>query len=182
MPIYMIIVLDIVIIIHFSINCPTVICLPTVCYFSREATSEIYGPWVCLSSYTFISILLLAFPIYLLLLFQIYIIKNPKIFRWVLFPFILLASINLSIYHITLPKRDWQPLYASGCEYLLFVCRCRLHNLLGSPTGLITLVSQLREIPTVVVLHHPFLFGDAVSSNIMPQPTFGCFNKKESLD
>src|SRR3989337_1340768 len=36
MPIYMIIALDIVIIICSSINCPTVICLPTVCYFSQE--------------------------------------------------------------------------------------------------------------------------------------------------
>ena len=32
--------------------------------------------------------------------------------------------------------------------------------LLGSPTGSITLVSSLREIPTVAVLHHPFLFGE----------------------
>ena len=32
--------------------------------------------------------------------------------------------------------------------------------LLGSPTGSITLVSSLREIPTIVVLHHPFLFGE----------------------
>ena len=31
---------------------------------------------------------------------------------------------------------------------------------LGYPTGSITLVSSLREIPTVVVLHHPFLFGE----------------------
>ena len=30
--------------------------------------------------------------------------------------------------------------------------------LLGSPTGSITLVSHLREIPTAAVLHHPFLF------------------------
>ena len=30
----------------------------------------------------------------------------------------------------------------------------------GSPTGLITLVSSLREIPTIAVLHHPFLFGE----------------------
>ena len=30
----------------------------------------------------------------------------------------------------------------------------------GSPTGSITLVSSLREIPTVVVLHHPFLFRE----------------------
>ena len=32
--------------------------------------------------------------------------------------------------------------------------------LLGSPTGSITLVSYLREIPTTDVLHHPFLFGE----------------------
>ena len=30
----------------------------------------------------------------------------------------------------------------------------------GSPTGSITLVSSLGEIPTVVVLHHPFLFEE----------------------
>ena len=30
----------------------------------------------------------------------------------------------------------------------------------GSPTDSITLVSSLREIPTVVVMHHPFLFGE----------------------
>ena len=35
--------------------------------------------------------------------------------------------------------------------------------LLGSPTGSITLVSSLREIPTVVVLHHPFLFGEILT-------------------
>ena len=32
--------------------------------------------------------------------------------------------------------------------------------LLGSPVGLVTLVSYLREIPTATVLHHPFLFGE----------------------
>ena len=32
--------------------------------------------------------------------------------------------------------------------------------LLGSPTGSITLVSYLREIPTAAVLHHPLLFGE----------------------
>ena len=49
MPIYMIIALNIVITMHFSINCPTVICLPTICFlFEREASSENYGPWVYL--------------------------------------------------------------------------------------------------------------------------------------
>ena len=30
----------------------------------------------------------------------------------------------------------------------------------GSPSGSITLVSSLREIPTVAMLHRPFLFGE----------------------
>src|SRR3990170_8137514 len=52
MPIYMIIALNIVITMRFSINCPTVICLPTVCYsFEREASSENYGPRVYFLSY-----------------------------------------------------------------------------------------------------------------------------------
>ena len=46
--------LDILIIMHFSINCSTVICSPTVILMLlREATSEIYGPWVYLLSYKF---------------------------------------------------------------------------------------------------------------------------------
>ena len=45
MPIYMIIALNIVITMHFSINCPTVICSPTVLYvLKREASSENYSP------------------------------------------------------------------------------------------------------------------------------------------
>ena len=36
MPIFMIIALDIVITLRFSINCSKVICLPTVCVISRE--------------------------------------------------------------------------------------------------------------------------------------------------
>ena len=35
--------------------------------------------------------------------------------------------------------------------------------LLGSPTGSITFVSSLREIPTVAVLHHAFLFGEILT-------------------
>ena len=46
---------------------------------------------------------------------------------------------------------------ASGCY--LFVGAVYV-VLLGSPTGSITLVSSLREIPTAAVLHHPFLFGE----------------------
>ena len=67
--------LDILIIMHNSINCSTVICSPTIILMiSREATSETYGPRVYSPSY--------KFPIYFILqsLLSIYIIKIPKIF------------------------------------------------------------------------------------------------------
>ena len=44
---------------------------------------------------------------------------------------------------------------ASGC----YLCAGDVYMVLrGSPSGSITLVLSLREIPTVAVLHHPFLF------------------------
>ena len=47
MPIFIIIALDIVITLRFSINCSAVICSPTVEFaILREATSETYGPRV----------------------------------------------------------------------------------------------------------------------------------------
>ena len=45
MPIFMIIALDIIITMRFSINCSAVICSPTVIHaILREDTSETYGP------------------------------------------------------------------------------------------------------------------------------------------
>ena len=55
MPIFMIIALDIMITLHFSINCSTVICSPTVIIsILREASSETYGPGVYFPSYKFL--------------------------------------------------------------------------------------------------------------------------------
>ena len=57
MPIFMIIALDIIITLRFSINCSAVICSPTVLFaFMREASSETYGPWVYFPYYIFRSI------------------------------------------------------------------------------------------------------------------------------
>ena len=54
MPIFMIIALDIIITMHFSIICSVVICSPNVIYaIMREATSETYGPRVYFTSYKF---------------------------------------------------------------------------------------------------------------------------------
>ena len=55
---------------------------------------------------------------------------------------------------LTTPLTRW---VASGC----YLCAGAVYVvLLCSPTGSITLVSYLREIPTAAVLHHPFLFGE----------------------
>src|SRR3954464_10941079 len=52
MPIFMIIALDIVITLHFSINCSAVICSPTVIFsILREASSKTDGPRVYFPSY-----------------------------------------------------------------------------------------------------------------------------------
>ena len=60
MPIFMIIALDTVITLRFSINCSVVICSPIVIFsIFREASSETYSPGVYFPSY--------KFPIYFIL-------------------------------------------------------------------------------------------------------------------
>ena len=80
-PICMIIALDIVMTLHGSINCSTVICSPTVILMLlREATSETYGPRVYshhINLYHFIYLLCFYFAFYFLLC--IYLSKIPKI-------------------------------------------------------------------------------------------------------
>ena len=148
-------------IIWSSINCPTIICLPTVCYFSREKPlvkstapgSLLYHICLCdLFSFAFIFRSI-----------------KPKIqkyndviyFIWDLFiPSIIFLSRLFANFWRRYPKRIDNPFntwVASGC----YLCAGVVYVvLLGSPIGSITLVSYLREIPTVDVLHHPFLFGE----------------------
>ena len=81
MPMFMIIALDVIIIMHFSINCSAVICSPTIIHaISREATSEIYGPGSIFhyvaSPFHIVESRLLFFNLY----FPIYTTKIPKIF------------------------------------------------------------------------------------------------------
>ena len=53
-PMFMIVALDVIIIMHFSINYSAVIHSPTVIYaILRDATSEIYGPRASLPLYQF---------------------------------------------------------------------------------------------------------------------------------
>ena len=148
-------------IIWSSINCPTVICLPTVCYFSREkplvkpTAPESFLSYICLWD-----LLLFAF---------IFRSIKPKIQKYLaalyfiwrsIYKFITTSHVHLPISGAVTRKGLTTPLThrVARCYYL---CAGAVYVvLLGSPTGSITLVSYLREIPTIDVLHHPFLFGE----------------------
>ena len=149
MPIFMIIALDSVIIMHFSTNCSTVICSPTVLFsFKKEASSETYGPRVYFPSYIFISINQ----------------KKTKMPRWVLFIFILfyvlvifytylyqISPLQATVKGLTTPLSHWVQVF--DC-----LCRCIDWRLACSSYWIDTLVLKLREILISTLLHHHFLF------------------------
>ena len=141
--------LDIVITIRFSINCPTVISLPTVCYFLREATSEICGPRVYSLSYLLWDLFLFAFILRSII---------PKTQKY-------LAALFICIFYFAFYRdlfiqsttnfvpSTWQFLVPLPVEGLATPHKRRVASicslcagtvyivLLGSPTGSITLVS-----------------------------------------
>src|SRR3989337_3402295 len=124
MPIFMIIALDIVITLRFSINCSAVICSPTVLFsILREASSETYGPRVYFPSYKF------SIYYFAIFYFQIHKPKIPKIFT---LSFIYLYQISL----LQVTVKGLTTLYRIGCK--LFDCLCRYSVICAlSPTGLI---------------------------------------------
>ena len=129
-------------------------------FFSREATSETYGPRVSFHHIFLCDLFSLAF---------IFRSIKPKIQKYLAAIYLfcdlfILSTTFISCYlpilrcrtrkGLTTPLIRW---VASIC----YLCAGAVHVVLrGSPIGSITLVSLRREIPTVVVLHHPFLFGE----------------------
>ena len=126
-----------------SINCPTVICSPTVCYFfSREATSETYGPRVSFIMFTFA--IYFPLPLFLDLLNQKY--KNTLlqfIHSAIYLSYLPLLPHVICLSWATVPKRDWQPLLHVGlrvfviCVQVLFTC-CEEFSYWFDNLGLIT--------------------------------------------
>ena len=116
-------------IIWSSINCPTVIRLPTVCYFSREKPlvksmtpgSLLY--YICLRdlflfSFIFRSIKPKIQKIPCCTLFYFAFIRDLFIQS------IIFLSRLLANFWRRCPKGIDNPFNTPGCEYLLFVCRC----------------------------------------------------------
>ena len=136
-------------------------CFPTVCYFSRE--KPLVKPTAPGSLF-----IIFSFAIYFpLLLFSD--LLNQK-YKNTLLDFIYVAiylSYLSQLYHAFSPIRGiitrkvlTTPLTCRVVSICYLCARAVYVMLLGSPTGSITLVSSLREIPILAVLHHPFLFGE----------------------
>ena len=129
-------------------------------FFSREATSETYGPGSLFNIFAFvIYFYLLLFSDLLnqkykntLLHFILFAIYLPNLLQ--LFPVHSPISGVVTQKGLTTPLTRRVASISYLCAGVVYVV---LH---GSPTGSITLVSSLREIPVVVVLHHSFLFGE----------------------
>ena len=131
-----------VITIRFSINCPTVIYLPTVCYvFEREASSENYGPRAYLKYKKKLKI-------------------YPLNFIWFYF---ILQFINLPLQDLILAndhRGDWQPPCLCWVKVFAFVCAGVVHEALrDSPAGSITLVLT-EENTYLYYTASPLLFGE----------------------
>ena len=137
--------LDNLIIIHFSINCSTVICSPTVILMlSREAISETYGPRVYFPSYKFpiynISFLFTIFAIFYFLIYK------PKVLKIFTLPFIYLYHISLlqvTVKVLTIPLSRWVQVCLIVCAGISWFERGLLLDwYLGS--------QKLREILTLL--------------------------------
>ena len=130
-------------------------------FFSREASSKIYGPRI-------------LFLIYLPLrsTFSLHLFSdllNQKYLAAFYFYYFIWRSIYQFITSYSRPhavsgavtrKGLTTPLTRRVARCCYLCARVVYIVLLGSPTGSITLVSNLREIPTATVLHQPFLFGE----------------------
>ena len=152
-------------IIWSSINCPTEICSPTICYFSREkplvkpTAPESLSHIICLHGLFYLPFIFRS--------------TKPKIQKYlaVFYFYLFYLSFDLSIYynlsHVRLSilrrrtrKGLTTPLTCRVAS-ICYLCAGAIYVVfLGSPTGSITLVSSLREIPTIAILHHHFLFGE----------------------
>ena len=129
-------------------------------FLSREATSETYGPRVSSQHICVCDLFSFAF---------IFRSIKPKIQKYLAALYLIWRSIYqyLQLSHVRLPisgavaRKGLTTPLTHRVASICYLCVGAVYVvLLGSPTGSITLVSSLREIPTAAVLHHPFLFGE----------------------
>ena len=105
----MIIALDIVITLHFSINCSAVICSPTIIFaILREGTSETYGPRVSFPSY-YISFPLYRISLNLVYYFAIFTFQSiqQKYQKYLLYYLYQVSLSRVTVKGLTIPLSRW---------------------------------------------------------------------------
>ena len=136
------------------------LCTHRMLFFLREATSEIYGTGSLLYYICLCDLFLFAF---------IFRSINPKIQKYFAALYFICGLFIQSIITFFRPLVDFWRRYSKGidnpfntpcCEYLWFMCRSCLRCVAWFSYWFDNLGLIMREIPTVVVLHHPFLFGE----------------------
>ena len=147
-------------IIWSSINCPTVIVFPPFATFLREATSETYDPRISFHHICLCNLFSFAF---------VFRSIKPKIQKYLAAIYLFLdlfipSTTFTSCYFPILTRRTRKGLttpLTRRVASICYLCAGAVYVVWeGSPTGSITMVSSPREIPTVAMLHHPFLFGE----------------------
>ena len=161
-----------------SINCPTVICSPTFCYFSRE--KPLVKPTAPGSSLSYH--LPLRSTFYLLLFSDIF-IQNPKNNFAAIYCYLFcsrpiyqsttnLPHVCLPILRRSTPEAIDNPFNMSGCEVLLFVCRCCLRCVAWFSYLFDNLGFFTEGNTYATVLHHPFLFKETNASSRRSKKNF----------
>ena len=129
-------------------------------FFSREATSETYGPRVSFHHICNCDIFSFAF---------IFRYIKPKIQKYLaaIYLFHGLFILSTTFYLTFLPnlrrrtRKGLTTPLTRRVASICYLCAGGVYVVLGgSPTGSITLVSSLTQIATITILHHPFLFGE----------------------
>mgnify|MGYP005838728497 CR=1 FL=1 len=120
MPIFMIIALDIIIIMHFSINCSAVLCSPTVIVsILRETSSEICGPRVYFSSYKFpIYNFSFWFTFFAIFYFPFHNQKYQK-YYFIVYPSISDLMLQITVKGLTAPLSRRVQVVVCLCRYLV---------------------------------------------------------------
>ena len=151
-PILMIIALDIVITLRFSMNCSAVICsLTVIISILREASSETYGPQIYFPSYKFpIYNFSFWFTFFAIFYFPFHKPKIPKIFILLFIYLYQISLLQVTVKGLTTPLSRWVQVGVCLCRYSV---ACAL-----SPTGLIPWFSKAEGNTYSTLLHHPFLF------------------------
>ena len=147
----MIIALDIVIALRFSINCSAVICSPTVIFsILREASSETYAPRVYFHHISFRSTIFVS-DLLPLQSFTFHSINQKyQKYYFTVYPSLSDLTLQITVKGLTTPLSRWVQVGVCLCRYSV---ACAL-----SPTGLIPWFSKAEGNTYSTLLQHSFLF------------------------